>query len=51
MAIDLGITETTEKVRLMLESRFKGVLDLPKILEIVYADITNKQQVVENRKN
>lgn len=42
-----GHHRNNRKVRLMLESRFKGVLDLPENFEIVYADITNKQQVVE----
>lgn len=42
-----GKHRSMRKVRVMLEPRFKGLLKLPSNYEIVYADITNKQQVAE----
>jgi dihydroflavonol-4-reductase len=42
-----GHHQSNRKVRLMLEPRFKGLLNLPENYEIVYADITNKKQVSE----
>jgi nucleoside-diphosphate-sugar epimerase len=46
-----GHHQSNRKVRVLLEPRFKGLLNLPANYEIVYADITNKQQVVEAVKN
>lgn len=46
-----GNHKTNRKVRVLLEPRFKGLLSLPSNYEIVYADITNKQQVNEAVKN
>lgn len=46
-----GHHQSNRKVRVMLEPRFKGLLNLPSNYEIVYADITNKQQVNEVVKN
>jgi sterol-4alpha-carboxylate 3-dehydrogenase (decarboxylating) len=46
-----GHHHSNRKVRVMLEPRFKGLLNLPSNYEIVYADITNKQQVNEVVKN
>lgn len=46
-----GNHQSNRKVRVMLEPRFKGLLNLPSNYEIVYADITNKQQVNEVVKN
>lgn len=40
-----GKYASNRKVRVLLEPRFKGYLSLPSNYEIVYADITNKQQV------
>lgn len=40
-----GHHQSNRKVRLLLEPRFKNLLSLPSNFEIVYADITNKQQV------
>lgn len=42
-----GNWQSNRKVRVMLEPRFKGLLNLPSNFEIVYADITNKQQVAD----
>ncbi|HNE51435.1 MAG TPA: NAD-dependent epimerase/dehydratase family protein, partial [Chitinophagales bacterium] len=42
-----GHYQSNRKVRLMLEPRFKGMLQLPENYELVYADITNKKQVAE----
>ncbi len=42
-----GNWQSSRKVRVMLEPRFRGLLSLPANYEIVYADITNKQQVTE----
>lgn len=42
-----GNWQSNRKVRVMLEPRFKGMLTLPANYEIVYADITNRQQVAE----
>jgi nucleoside-diphosphate-sugar epimerase len=42
-----GNHQSNRKVRVLLEPRFKGLLNLPSNYEIVYADITNKQQVSE----
>lgn len=46
-----GQHKSNRKVRVVLEPRFKGLLNLPSNYEIVYADITNKQQVCEAVKN
>lgn len=46
-----GNHSSNRKVRLMLEPRFKGLLQLPSNYEIVYADITNKNEVAEAVKN
>jgi len=46
-----GHHQSNRKVRVLLEPRFKGLLNLPANYEIVYADITNKQQVLEAVKN
>jgi dihydroflavonol-4-reductase len=46
-----GNWKSNRKIRLMVEPRFKGVLNLPDNFEIVYADITNKTQVAESLKN
>lgn len=40
-----GQHHSNRKVRVLLEPRFKGLLHLPNNYEIVYADITNKEQV------
>lgn len=42
-----GKHHSNRKVRVLLEPRFKDLLNLPSNYEIVYADITNKQQVSE----
>jgi len=42
-----GNHASNRKVRVMLEPRFKGLLNLPANYEVVYADITNKDQVRE----
>lgn len=46
-----GNHQSNRKVRVMLEPRFKGLLNLPSNYEIVFADITNKEQVNEVVKN
>ena len=46
-----GNHQSNRKVRVLLEPRFKGLLSLPSNYEIVYADITNKEQVREAVKN
>ncbi len=46
-----GNHQSNRKVRVLLEPRFKGLLNLPANYEIVYADITNKEQVNEAVKN
>ncbi|HNF49106.1 MAG TPA: NAD-dependent epimerase/dehydratase family protein [Chitinophagales bacterium] len=46
-----GNWQSSRKVRLMVEPRFKGLLNLPDNFEVVYADITNKNQVTEAVKN
>jgi hypothetical protein len=46
-----GNHQSNRKVRILLEPRFKGLLNLPANYEIVYADITNMQQVREAVKN
>lgn len=46
-----GQYQNNRKVRIMMEPRFKGLLQLPGNFEIVYADITNPQQVNEVVKN
>ncbi len=46
-----GNNQSNRKVRVLLEPRFKGLLNLPPNYEIVYADITNKEQVGEAVKN
>lgn len=46
-----GNHQSNRKVRVLLEPRFKGYLNLPANYEIVYADITNKEQVKEAVKN
>lgn len=46
-----GNHQSSRKVRILLEPRFKGLLNLPANYEIVYADITNMQQVREAVKN
>ncbi len=40
-----GNFKSKRKVRLMVEHRYKDLLNLPENFEIVYADITNKQEV------
>ena len=46
-----GNHQSNRKVRVMLEPRFKGLLNLPSNYEIVYADITNRVQLNEVVKN
>jgi dihydroflavonol-4-reductase len=46
-----GNHQSNRKIRVMLEPRFKGLLNLPSNYEIVFADITNKEQVNEAVKN
>jgi dihydroflavonol-4-reductase len=42
-----GNHRSSRKVRVLLEPRFKGLLNLPSNYEIAYADITNIEQVRE----
>lgn len=46
-----GNHQSNRKVRVLLEPRFKDLLNLPKNYEVVYADITNKTQVANAVKN
>lgn len=42
-----GNYRTNRKIRVLVEPRFKGMLNLPTNYEIVYADITNKAQLLD----
>lgn len=47
----LGNFRSNRKIKILTEPRFKGTLNLPSNYEIIYADITNKNQLIEVVKN
>lgn len=46
-----GNFRTNRKIKILVEPRFKGLLHLPSNYEMVYADITNKNQLHDAVKN
>jgi nucleoside-diphosphate-sugar epimerase len=42
-----GNYRSNRKIKVLTEPRFKGLLNLPNNFEIVYADITQKEQLIE----